>query len=74
MEKNSSLVWSPIYNFIQTMICQQKRITLLISPFIKLDALKALITQCEDISELKIIARWASGDIIRKVTDLEIYP
>ena len=70
----TQLVWSPICTFLQKQIQQKRQLRLLIAPYARLDALKALVEMCEDTSHLKLVVRWSGKDIISGVTDLEIYP
>lgn len=74
MQDNPKLVWSPTYQYLKDKIHEKKQLYLLISPFIKLEALKSLVEICDDISNLKIVVRWSGKDILSQVTDIEIYP
>ena len=73
LEGENKLVWSPIHKFLKEQIETKTQLRLLISPFIKIDALKSLVEMCEDISHLKVITRWAGSDILSHVADLDIY-
>jgi len=72
--RETQLIWSPIYTFLQEQIQQKGQLRLLIAPFARLDALKTLVEMCDDISHLKLIVRWSGKDIISGITDLDIYP
>lgn len=74
MNPAPSLVWSPTVDFVRQAIADEKRLRLIVAPFIKLGALKELIEACEDISELEVVVRWQAGDLVAGVSDVEIYP
>ena len=71
-EKNI-LVWTPTYKYVATKIKEKKKLLFIIAPFIKREALQKLIEPCEDTSQLKVIVRWDTADIVNQVSDLEIY-
>ena len=71
-EKNI-LVWTPTYEYVATKIQEKKKLQFVIAPFIKREALQKLIEPCEDTSQLKVIVRWDTADIVNQVSDLEIY-
>jgi hypothetical protein len=75
MSKNSDnhLVWTPTYDYVAQKIREKKRLELVIAPYIKREALKQLLDECEDVSNLKVIVRWNPQDIIVGVSDIEIY-
>lgn len=74
-EKNDEniLVWTPTYEYVSQKIREKKKLQFIIAPFIKREALKQLLDQCEDTSQLKVIVRWDKADIVNQVSDLEIY-
>ena len=67
------LVWTPTYKYVAEKIREKKKLLFLIAPFIKREPLKRLLLECEDLSELQVIARWDRDYIVKGVTDLEIY-
>jgi hypothetical protein len=71
-EKNI-LVWTPTYEYVATKIQEKKKLRFIIAPFIKREALQKLIEPCEDTSQLQVIVRWDTADIVNQVSDLEIY-
>ncbi len=73
MSDSTALVWGPIHNYLVKQLESNNNSRLLISPFITLGALKSLVDPCKDVSQLKIITRWAATDILSGVADLEIY-
>ena len=72
-ESENHLVWTPTYDYVAQKIREKKRLELVIAPYIKRDALKQLLDECEDVSNLKVIVRWDPQDIIVGVSDIEIY-
>jgi hypothetical protein len=67
------LVWTPTYEYVAQRIREKKKLQFIIAPFIKREALKQILDQCEDTSQLKVIVRWDKTDIVNQVSDLEIY-
>jgi len=67
-------VWQPLSSKITDHISEQNQLLLIISPFIKVDALKSLLENTKYASDLKVVVRWRPEDIISQVSDLEIYP
>jgi PLD-like domain len=67
------LVWTPTYKYVAHKIREKKKLQFIIAPFIKREALKQLLDQCEDTSNLKVIVRWDKADIVSQVSDLEVY-
>lgn len=47
---------------------------LIVSPFIKIDALRDLVDECDDTSQLQIVVRWRAPDLAAGVSDVDIYP
>jgi len=74
MKNSSHLIWNPVHTYIEERICENQQVRFLISPFIKLAALKRLIELCDDLSQLKVVARWDKSDLISGASDLDIYP
>ena len=72
-DSDNFLVWTPTINYVSNKIQENRQLLFIIAPFIKLDALRSLLDQCEDVSALKVIVRWDGSDIINNVSDLEIY-
>jgi len=67
----SSLVWSPLGNYLTD---NTRRIHLLIAPFITRAGLQPLLDSIDDLSELEVITRWKEDDISSGASDPEIYP
>src|SRR5262249_54640128 len=74
MNTSPSLVWSPTHEYLADRIRQEKQLRILIAPFIKLEALKQLVSICKDTSELQVIVRWKAKDLLTAASDLAIYP
>lgn len=70
----TALTWSPTIEFVRQTIADEGQLRLVISPFIKLDALRELIDECIDTTELQIVVRWQPSDLVSGVSDVEIYP
>lgn len=70
----TALTWSPTIEFVRQTIADEGQLRLVISPFIKLDALRELIDECSDTTELQVVVRWQPSDLVAGVSDVEIYP
>lgn len=70
----TALTWSPTIDFVRQMIASEGRLRLVVAPFIKLDALRELVEECEDVSDLQVVVRWHPADLVTSVSDVEIYP
>jgi hypothetical protein len=70
----TALTWSPTIEFVRQTIANEGQLRLIISPFIKIDALRELVEECEDTSQLQVVVRWTSSDLAAGVSDVEIYP
>lgn len=69
------LIWSPVYHILESQIDSGDELILLVTPFIKIDALKRLYeVQKNKSSRLKAVVRWHPEDIIFGASDLEVYP
>jgi hypothetical protein len=69
-----ALSWQPIWRVIETTAQKGQRLSWVVSPFIKLDALKRLLDSVEETNNLLVIARWRIEDFTAGVSDLEIFP
>ena len=70
---DSALIWSPIHEYLVDAIGRNRRLLVVICPFIKVDALRQLLELCDDTTDLKVVVRWAGSDIISGASDLEVY-
>lgn len=70
----NTLTWSPTIDCIRQTIASEGHLRLIVSPFIKLQALRALVRECKDTSQLQVVVRWQSSDLVNGVTDASIYP
>lgn len=43
-------------------------------PDLLLDALRDLIDECNDTSQLQVAVRWDASDLVSGASDVEIYP
>ena len=64
-----ALQWTPLFDSIT---CIGGQCNLLIAPFIKTDALKALL-QHFDNSKLQVITSWTAGNLAAGVSDPDVY-
>jgi hypothetical protein len=60
--------------FVRQTLANEGKLRLIVSPFIKVDALRELIDECKDTSQLQVVVRWLAGDLTAGVSDVEIYP
>tara|TARA_B100000315_G_scaffold260324_1_gene320865 strand:- start:2449 stop:3435 length:987 start_codon:yes stop_codon:yes gene_type:complete len=72
-KEENILVWTPTYEYVAQKIREKKKLQFIIAPFIKREALQQLLNHCEDTSQLKVIVRWDTADVVNQVSDLEIY-
>lgn len=70
---NSAIIWSPILANLSEYLDDGERLTTIIAPFIKVDAL-CKILDLPKSEELSVIARWRPDEILRGVSDLAVYP
>jgi len=68
------LIWPPIEQAIVQRIEAGDSLRLVISPFIKLDALKNLVERIPAPLDVKIVVRWTPADLVAGVSDLSVYP
>jgi hypothetical protein len=69
----SSIIWSPILSNLSQNLGNGESLTTIIAPFMKADALSKIL-ELPRTKELAVIARWHPEEILRGVSDLEIYP
>lgn len=67
------LVWTPTFKYVAQMLNEKKRLEYIISPYIKRKALKQLLDECDDTSNLRVIVRWDPKDLVYGASDVEIY-
>ena len=70
----NALTWSPTIDCIRRTLASEGHLRLIVSPFIKLQALRALIRECKDTSQLQVVVRWQPSDLLNGATDPSIYP
>lgn len=70
----TALTWSPTIEFVRQTIADEGQLRLIIAPFIKIDALRDLVDECDDTSQLQVVVRWTRRDLVAGVSDVEIYP
>lgn len=69
----NELLWSPIHSALEQRIGEGDEIILMIVPFVKVDALKTLLTGQKIREGLNVVCRWRPQDIAAGVSDLEVY-
>jgi hypothetical protein len=70
----NKLVWQPIHAAIDEQSATGDRLFWIVAPFVKLEALKRLFESASPASGLKLVCRWAPGDLVAGVSDLEVFP
>jgi hypothetical protein len=68
------LVWSPIFSSLTSALDDGDSLALLIAPFVKLDALQALLDRRKVSDNLRVIIRLKPEDLVSGISDLAIYP
>ena len=68
------LVWSPIFESLETRFDHGDSLLLAISPFITAEALKRLLSAGRTGPDLRVVARWRASDVRSGVCDLAVYP
>jgi hypothetical protein len=68
----SSLTWTPTGNYLRASI-ESRSLSIAISPFVKLNALKFLLKECESTANLQIISCWNANSLLSGATDPEIF-
>ena len=70
---SSSIIWSPILATLSQSLDNGEGLSAVIAPFIKIDALSKIL-ELPVSDELTVITRWRPEEILKGVSDLEIYP
>lgn len=68
------LVWSPIFSSLTSALDDGDSLDLLIAPFVKLDALQALVDRTKVSDNLRVIIRLKPEDLVSGASDLAVYP
>lgn len=68
------MIWNPLIDNLKSGIENNEGAVLLICPFVTLPAIKELFDSRRNFQDLKIITRWNEGDVLTRVSDIEIYP
>ncbi len=74
MEGRPNLVWNPTYDYVQQQLRSGEELRMIVAPFIRKEALLALVEECETPETLSVITRWTEQDIVSGISDLDIYP
>jgi len=68
------LIWQPLISSLISRFEEGEQLSLVVSPFIKIDALEELIRIANCKEKLQFIVRWRADDLLSGVSDLAIYP
>ena len=74
MVSDPRLVWSPVFDSLESRLDSGDSLMLAIVPFVTVEALERLLAEGRASSELRVVARWRPEDIRSGVSDLAIYP
>ena len=70
--RNAVSIWPPVLDSLVSELIDGEKLVLAISPFIKRDALEALIERFPPDSA-RVIVRWRMDDLLSGVSDIEIF-
>ena len=70
--RNAESIWPPVLDNLKSKLVDGEKLNLVISPFIKKDALSVLLDTFPPLSA-RVIVRWRMEDLLAGVSDLEIY-
>lgn len=70
----NALSWQPIHQAIESAAKGNDRLSWIVVPFIKIDALERLLDSLGEIRDLVVIARWRIADFSAGVSDLAVFP
>jgi len=68
------LIWQPLISSLISRFDKGEQLSLVVSPFIKSDALAELLKVANCKEKLQFIVRWREDDLLSGVSDLAIYP
>ena len=72
--KPSGLLWQPLHEEIASRCASGDPLLLVVSPYVKEDALDRLLEESGYTEDLKVVVRWRPEDLLAGVSDLSIYP
>jgi hypothetical protein len=72
--RGQQLLWQPLHAVLRERFASGDRLSFVVCPFIKADALEELMTEGSWGAELRIIVRWRAEDLLSGVSDLAVYP
>jgi hypothetical protein len=70
---NAAIIWTPILTNLSRNLEEDERLCAAIAPFMKVTALEHLL-KLPNADEIFVITRWLPEEIIRGVSDIDIYP
>jgi hypothetical protein len=68
------LLWQPLHTVLRERFASGDRLSFVVSPFIKAEALEQLMAPGDWATELRIVVRWRAEDLLSGVSDLSVYP
>jgi len=68
------MIWPPVGGALEERLRAGDRLTLIIAPFVKVDALRRLDDCGDGLRGSSIVARWREADLIAGVSDAEAFP
>ncbi len=69
----NALSWQPIHQAIERVAEANDRLSWIVVPFIKLDAIERLLDSVGETQQLVVIARWRIADFTAGVSDLDVF-
>ena len=74
LETSLGLLWQPLHEVLTRQSSQGDPLLMVVSAFVKRDALERLLSEVGCAENLKLVVRWRPEDLLAGVSDLEIYP
>jgi len=71
---SSGLLWQPLHAALSQQCQTRDSLLLIVSPYVKEDALNRLLAETTSSENLKVVVRWRPEDLLAGVSDLAIYP
>lgn len=70
----SALCWSPLIDGLEEIGREAGTLSLLVSPFATLEAVKRLLESVGNSERLQVVCRWSASDLVTGFADLQLYP
>jgi len=68
------IIWSPIYAELEKRLNSENSFVIIISPYIKLDPLKKILSFSKHPEKVLIITQWSNVSVVSETSDIDIYP